>query len=115
MPMTKEAAYNQARNTLGASASVDRVIAEADKILAYVNGTTSTATAAAPPLPVNKTRVPFWVVEYKNRNDNGTHFGKKQYKTYAGAMKNSRVGRVNNAARRDRTSRFVRVLKVSAA
>jgi len=111
--MTKEAAYNQARASLGASASVDRVIAEANKILAFVNGTAT--AAAAPTPPVNKTRIPFWVVEYKNRNDNGTHFGKKQYKTYEGAMKNSRVGRVNNANRRDRASRFVRVLKVSAA
>jgi hypothetical protein len=113
MPITKEAAFNQARATLGASASVDRVIAEADKIIAYINGT-ATVTKAAPP-PVNKTPVPYFVVEYKNRKDNGTHFGKKHYKTYNGAMKNARASWNANSARRDRATRFVRVLKVAAA
>lgn len=117
MPMTKEQAYTQARNTLGSSASVDRVIAEADKIIAYVNGTAAVGgtTAKAPVPPVNKSTVPYYVVEYKNRKDNGTHLGAKHYRTYNGAMKNARTSTYASSGKRDRASRFVRVLKVAAA
>lgn len=115
MPMTKQEAFVSASQRLGASASVDTIIREADKILNYINGTTGASCAAAapkPPAPVlRKKPATYFKVEYKNRNDSGTHLGAKTYKTYDAAYKNRRIGRVNNVARRSRADRFVKVVK----
>jgi hypothetical protein len=90
MSMTKDQAYAQAaaRNP---SASIGVVIAEADKLLNYVNGTHGASCASVAPKPKLRTKPKtVYQVEYKNRKDSGTHLGGKTYNTWNGAYKNRR-------------------------
>lgn len=78
-----------ARDILPETASTEDVIAAAKKLGTFINEDTETAaTVEAVAAQPEVKRVEFWRVEYKNRRNDGTHWG-KPYKTGKGAGKNS--------------------------
>jgi hypothetical protein len=106
---SKQDAYNQAASRARSGATITDIIAEADKLYNYVNGTTGVSCASAAPKPkVNERTIPAvrFVAEYRNKNSVGTHLGNKLYTKYDGAAKN---GRSKNSSLR---SRFIKVVKL---